>query len=78
MWRRRAIAACTVVAAPSPHTSLLAAEATASVDVSTDEQIQSTIAAEFGRRGRTIIAIAHRLHSIIGNDRVRRSCRDSR
>ncbi|KAI0288069.1 ABC transporter [Russula brevipes] len=43
-------------------------EATASVDYDTDRRIQETIATEF--YDRTILCIAHRLHTIISYDRV--------
>ncbi|KAF8907014.1 P-loop containing nucleoside triphosphate hydrolase protein [Gymnopilus junonius] len=43
-------------------------EATASVDYETDRKIQDTIAREF--RDQTVLCIAHRLHTIIGYDRV--------
>ncbi|KAI1503509.1 P-loop containing nucleoside triphosphate hydrolase protein [Biscogniauxia marginata] len=43
-------------------------EATSSVDMETDDKIQSTMAAAF--RGRTLLCIAHRLRTIIGYDRI--------
>ncbi|KAL8366776.1 hypothetical protein RB595_008774 [Gaeumannomyces hyphopodioides] len=43
-------------------------EATSSVDMETDAKIQATMAAGF--RGRTLLCIAHRLHTIIGYDRI--------
>ncbi|KAJ6602805.1 ABC transporter [Mycena vulgaris] len=43
-------------------------EATASVDYETDKKIQETIAREF--HDRTILCIAHRLHTIIWYDRI--------
>lgn len=43
-------------------------EATSSVDMETDDKIQRTMATAF--RGRTVLCIAHRLHSIVGYDRV--------
>jgi ABC-type multidrug transport system fused ATPase/permease subunit len=43
-------------------------EATASVDLVTDGQIQATIAREFG--GVTLICVAHRLRTILGYDRM--------
>ncbi len=41
---------------------------TASVDIETDEKIQTTIRREF--QGKVLIAIAHRLRTIIGWDRI--------
>ncbi|PPQ65049.1 hypothetical protein CVT26_015745 [Gymnopilus dilepis] len=43
-------------------------EATASVDYETDKKIQCTIAHEF--RDQIILCIAHRLHTVIGYDKV--------
>ncbi|KAL4079849.1 P-loop containing nucleoside triphosphate hydrolase protein [Scleroderma yunnanense] len=43
-------------------------EATASVDLETDNRIQHTIKTEF--RGRTLLCIAHRLRTIISYDRI--------
>ncbi|KAL8326520.1 hypothetical protein RB597_003020 [Gaeumannomyces tritici] len=43
-------------------------EATSSVDMETDAKIQATMAAGF--RGRTLLCIAHRLHTIVGYDRI--------
>lgn len=43
-------------------------EATSSVDMETDEQIQNTIATGF--KGRTLLCIAHRLRTIVGYDRI--------
>ncbi|KHN95796.1 ABC transporter family protein [Metarhizium album ARSEF 1941] len=43
-------------------------EATSSVDVETDDKIQSTMATGF--RGRTLLCIAHRLRTIIAYDRI--------
>jgi len=43
-------------------------EATASVDLVTDGQIQATITREFG--GVTLVCVAHRLRTILGYDRI--------
>jgi ABC-type multidrug transport system fused ATPase/permease subunit len=44
-------------------------EATAHVDSSTDTAIQATIQREFSKS--TVITIAHRVHTVLGYDRVR-------
>ena len=43
-------------------------EATANIDVVTEERIQKLIEAEF--RGSTVITIAHRLNTIMKSDKV--------
>ena len=47
---------------------ILMDEATASIDLETDMQIQQTIRTQF--IDSTVIPIAHRIHTIIDSDRV--------
>jgi len=59
---------CVARALLKPSKILLVDEATASVDPETDQLIQAVIRQRF--RNRTVITIAHRLHTIIDSDRV--------
>ena len=45
-------------------------EATASVDLHTDRLIQDTLESEIRERGATVVTIAHRILTIIENDRI--------
>ena len=45
-------------------------EATASVDPNTDQQVQATIRREFVNNGVTVITVAHRLETVLGNDKI--------
>ena len=47
---------------------ILMDEATASIDLETDIQIQQTIRTQF--IDSTVITVAHRIHTIIDSDRV--------
>jgi len=45
-------------------------EATSSVDVQTDQQVQDTIRREFVDKGVSVITVAHRLDTILGYDKI--------
>jgi len=45
-------------------------EATSSVDSRTDKEIQETIRKEFVEKGVTVITVAHRLETVLGNDKI--------
>ncbi|KAH6849677.1 multidrug resistance-associated protein [Chaetomium sp. MPI-CAGE-AT-0009] len=49
---------------------VLVDEGTSSVDPETDARVQDTLARGPGMRGKTLIAIAHRLRTVLGYDRV--------
>ncbi len=59
---------CLVRALLNKSKLLLLDEATAALDTQTDSQVQSVLRASFAER--TIITIAHRLDTIIDNDRI--------
>ena len=45
-------------------------EATSSIDMKTDAQVQDTIRREFVQKGVTVITVAHRLETVLGYDRI--------
>lgn len=45
-------------------------EATSSVDVQTDQQVQDTIRKEFVDKGVSVITVAHRLDTVLGYDKI--------
>eukprot|EP00985_Skeletonema_marinoi_P002055 scaffold834_cov144-Skeletonema_marinoi.AAC.2 len=45
-------------------------EATSSIDMKTDAQVQETIRREFVQKGVTVITVAHRLETVLGYDRI--------
>jgi len=45
-------------------------EATSSVDVQTDQQVQDTIRREFVDKGVSVITVAHRLDTVLGYDKI--------
>ena len=49
---------------------LIMDEATANIDLDTDNKVQAAIYNEFTRQGTTVITIAHRLQTVIENDQI--------
>ena len=49
---------------------LIMDEATANIDLDTDNKVQAAIYNEFTKQGTTVITIAHRLHTVIENDQI--------
>ena len=45
-------------------------EATSSIDMKTDVQVQETIRREFVQKGVTVITVAHRLDTVLGYDKI--------
>lgn len=45
-------------------------EATASVDPKTDQEVQDTIRREFVEKGLSVVTVAHRLETVLGNDKI--------
>lgn len=45
-------------------------EATSSVDAQTDQQVQDTIQKQFVDKGVSVITVAHRLDTVLGNDKI--------
>lgn len=45
-------------------------EATASVDPTTDQEVQATIRREFVDKGVTVITVAHRLQTVLSSDKI--------
>ena len=45
-------------------------EATASVDPTTDKEVQETIRREFVNKGVTVMTVAHRLETVLGYDKI--------